>query len=237
MAKRVLITGFEPYGGDKVNPSEMVARSLEGRLISGRPLAVRVLPAETRTLRERTEQALFEEDPDIVIALGQFARRTAMALERITVNVLDFSQPDNVGVMRKGDVISRGGDDARISNLPFDRIIDAWNANGVPGYVSNSAGTFLENQMLYELIGLTQNSVPPVIVGLVHFPYLPVQAILAGAQSNPSMSFELMKKGVEALIETVVPWVDQRATEPAPATSEKVRRQMWIPRGVKEAER
>ena len=237
MAKHVLIVGFEPHGGDKINPSELVARSLEGRLISGRPVSVRVQPAETRTMRERLERALIEEEPDIVVAMGQFSGRTAMAMERVSVNVLDFEHPDNVGVMRKGDVISRGGADARLSNLPFERIIDAWHANGVPGYVSNSAGTFLGNQMLYELLGLTESAVPPVIAGLVHLPLLPAQAILAGSESNPSMSYELMKKGIEILVETVVPWVDQRGPEPAPVPGEKAKRQMWIPRGVKEVER
>lgn len=238
MPKRVLITGFEPYGGDKINPSEMVARSLEGRLISGRPLSVRILPAETRTMRERLEQTLLAEDPDVVIATGQFGGRTAMALERVAVNVLDFEHPDNVGVMRKGDVIARGNADARLSNLPFERIVEAWHANGVPGYVSNSAGTFLGNQVLYELLGLTESSSSPIIAGLVHLPLLPAQAIAAGPESNPSMSYELMKKGLEVLIETVIPWVDQRAAEPAEtAPKDKGRRQMWIPRGVKEAER
>jgi pyroglutamyl-peptidase len=237
VAKRVLITGFEPYGGDKVNPSEMVARSFEGRLVLGRPLSVRVLPAQTRTLRERLEQILLEDDPDIVIATAQFDGRTALALERVAVNVLDFERPDNSGVMRKGDVVTRGGADARLSNLPFERIIDAWHANGVPAYVSNSAGTFLGNQVLYELLGLTENTTMPVIVGLVHLPYLPAQAIVAGAESTPSMSFDLMKKGIETLVETLVPWIDQRDAGPALVSREPNRRQMWIPRGVKEAER
>jgi pyroglutamyl-peptidase len=239
VAKHVLITGIEPFGGDKINPSEMVARSLEGRLISGRPISVRVFPAETRTLRERLEQSLVEEDPDIVIALGQSGGRNSIALERVAVNVLDFDHPDNVGVMRKGDVVSRGGADARLSNLPFDRIIEAWHANGVPSYVSNSAGTFIGNQMLYELLGLTENASPPAIVGLVHLPFLPAQAIAAGPETHASMTYDLMKKAVEILIETVVPWVDQRATETLPgAPGERSgRRQMWIPRGVKEVER
>ncbi len=237
MAKHVLIAGFEPYGGDKISPSELVARSLEGRLISGRPLSIRILPAETRTMRERLERAIVEEDPELVVAMASFAGRTAMALERVAVNVLDFEHPDNVGVMRKGDVVARGGADARLSNFPFDRIVEAWHAQAVPGYVSNSAGTSLGNQLLYELLGLTENAVPPVIAGLVHLPLLPAQAILAGPDSNPSMSYELMKKGIETLIETVVPWVEQRGSEPAPAAREKGRRQMWIPRGVKEVER
>lgn len=238
MAKHVLILGFEPFGGEKINPSEMLARSLEGRLIAGRPISVRVLPVETRTLRERMEQVLFEEDPDIAIATCLYGGRAALALERVAVNVLDFEYADNVGVARKGDPIARGGPDARLSNLPFDRVIEAWHANGVPSYVSNSSGTFIGNQCLYELLGLTENAMSPVIVGLVHLPFLPAQAIAAGSESNPSMSFDLMKKGLEILIETLIPWVDQRSTEPAGAAStEKRPRQMWIPRGVKEVER
>jgi pyroglutamyl-peptidase len=238
VAKHVLIIGFEPFGGDRINPSEMVARSLEGRLIAGRPISVRVLPVETRTLRERAEQTLFDENPDIVIGMAQFGGRTAIALERVAVNVLDFDLADNVGVLRKGDVVSRGGADARLSNLPFERIMEAWHANGVPAYVSNSAGTFIGNQLLYELLGLTENAAPPVIAGVVHLPYLPAQAIAAGSESNPSMSYDLMKKGVELLIETVIPWIEQRGVDASPAPAREGRsRQMWIPRGVKEVER
>jgi len=236
VAKRVLVAGFEPFGGDKVSPSEMLARSCEGRLIAGRQIAVRVIPVETRNVRERFETALLEDDPDIVIALSVFGGRTALSLERVAVNVLDFDFPDNVGVMRKGDVISRGGVDARLSNVPFERIVDAWQANAVPGYVSNAAGTFIGNQALYEILGLTENAVSPVIVGLVHVPYLPAQAIAAGAGSSPSMSLDLMKKGLEVLIETVVLWVEQRSSE-TPKAGAAPRKSMWIPRGVKEVER
>ena len=216
----------------------MVARSLEGRLIAGRPIAVRVLPVETRSLRERVEQTLFEENPDIVVAMAQFGGRTAIAFERVAVNVLDFEHSDNVGVLRKGDVISRGGADARLSNIPFERILEALHANGVPSYVSNSAGTFIGNQVLYELLGLTENATPPVITGLMHLPFLPAQAIAAGSETHPSMSYDLLKKGVELVIETVIPWIEQRGADAAPSTAREGRgRQMWIPRGVKEVER
>lgn len=235
MAKNVLITGFEPFGGDKVNPSELVVRALEGRLIAGRSIATRVLPVETRSLRERLEELLAEYRPDLIVGLGQASGRASLALERVAVNVLDFESPDNVGVMRKSDQIVRGGPDARLSNLPFDKIVDAWHENGVPGYVSNSAGTFLCNQLLYELLFANENASPPALVGFVHLPYLPAQAITAGSESNPSMSFETVKKGIELLIETVVPWIEQRAPEPTRTRSKGS--QMWIPRGVKEVER
>jgi len=236
VAKRILIAGFEPFGGDKVSPSEMVARSLEGAMLSGRTVVARIVPVETRNVRERFEQALIADDPEIVVLLSQFGGRTALSLERVSVNVLDFEYPDNVGVMRKGDVVSRGGAEARLSNFPFERIVEAWHGSGVPGYVSNSAGTFIGNQALYEMLALTEHATPPILVGLLHLPYLPAQAIASGSESTPSMSFDLMKKGVEVMIEALVPWVEQRSTSDA-AKPRAASKSLWIPRGVKEVER
>jgi pyroglutamyl-peptidase len=235
VAKHVLITGFEPFGGGTVNPSELVAHSLEGRLIAGRLIVTRILPVETRNVRERLERALVEVQPDVAICMGQAGASNAIALERVAVNVLDFEQPDNVGVMRKNDQIARGGPDARISNLPFEKIVGAWSENGVPGYVSNSAGTYICNQTLYEVLGLAEAATGPLVAGFVHLPYLPAQAIAAGAEASPSMSFDLMKRAMEILIETVVPWVDNRTPERGP--SRQPGSKMWIPRGVKEVER
>jgi pyroglutamyl-peptidase len=235
VAKSVLVTGFEPFGGDKVNPSEIVARSMEGRLIAGRPISTHVFPVETRTLRERFEALLVGDLPDLIVALGQSGGRASIALERVAVNVLDFTSADNVGVMRKNDQIARGGPEARISNLPFERILEAWHENGVPGYVSNTAGTFVCNQALYELLALTEHGAQPILVGLVHLPYLPLQAIAAGSEGNPSMSFETMKKSVELLVETVVGWMEHRTPEASRARTQG--HSMWIPRGVKEVER
>jgi pyroglutamyl-peptidase len=236
VARSILIAGFEPHTGDKVNPSEMVARSLEGALLAGRPVVTRVIPVETRNVRERFEEALQLDHPEIVILLSQFGGRTALSLERVAVNVLDF-ESDNVGVARKGDVVTRGGPEARISNLPLEKIIEAWAPAGVPGYISNSAGTFIGNQALYEMLALTEHGVPPALVGLVHLPYLPAQAIAAGSESNPSMTFDLMKKGVEVLVETVVPWMDQRTPAAASTPRLGAKPGAWIPRGVKEVER
>jgi pyroglutamyl-peptidase len=239
VGKHILLAGFEPFAGEsKVSPSELVARSLDGALVAGRPVAARVIPVETRNVAERFEQALLADQPDIVILLSQFGGRTALALERVAVNVLDFEKPDNVGVMRKNDVITRGGAEARISNLPLEKIVEAWSAAGIPGYVSNSAGTFIGNQALYEVLALTEHKSPPILAGLVHLPYLPAQAIAAGADSTPSMAFELMKKGIEVMIETIAPWVDQRGSSgPAAPRAAVPGRSTWIPRGVKEVER
>jgi hypothetical protein len=78
---------------------------------------------------------------------------------------------------------------------------------------------------------------PPVLTGLVHLPYLPAQAVAAGSDTHPSMSFDLMKKGVEVMIEALVPWVEQRGSDAGIKPKASGGRPMWIPRGVKEVER
>jgi pyroglutamyl-peptidase len=233
VAKRVLLTGFEPFGDHRVNPSELLVRSLEGKTTGGRAIAVRVFPSETRTLRDRIEAALIEEQPEVVIGFGLAARRAGLALERVAINVLDFEIPDAVGTMRKNDSIARGGPDARLATLPLEGIVASWRAAGVPGYVSNSAGTFLCNQWLYEALSLTTNSAPPVVTGFVHLPCLPAQAIELGVESTPSMTLELMKKGVESALDTIGTWLESKPAPPAKAAPNA----MWIPRGIREVER
>lgn len=233
VSRHVVLTGFEPFGPHKVNPSELLARSLEGRVVGGRVIAVRILPVETRSLRDRLETLIRDEQPEFILGLGLAAGRPALAVERVAVNLLDFDIPDAVGTMRKNDPIQRGGPDGRLATLPLAEIVEAWSALGVPGYVSNSAGTYICNQWLYEALGLTANASPPVPVGFIHLPALPAQAAELGADRMPSMTLELMRKGVESAIETVGPWLEAR---PAP-TVVRGGSQMWIPRGLREVER
>lgn len=235
MGKHVLITGFEPFGGNHINPSESIVRSLDGRLIAGRSVVGRVLPVVTNGLRGRLESFLHDEEPDIIIAFGLAPGRPALSLERAAVNVLDFSVPDNVGTMLKHEPIVVGGPDARLATIPFEPILDAWREGGVPGYISNAAGTYICNQVLYELLTMTQSRERTRVAGFIHLPYLPEQAIAAGAGTHPSMSLDLMQRGVELAIETTVTWLEDRTLAVAPPHVEGS--QMWIPRAVKELER
>jgi pyroglutamyl-peptidase len=208
VAKHVLITAFEPFGGEQVNPSELVARRLEGRTIAGRPVRMCILPVQTMIVRERLEHAIATETADIVICMGQAGGRTAISLERLAVNHLDFSQPDNAGIVRRSEPIARNGPDVRLSPLPFEEILTALSQRGIPGYVSNSAGTYICNQTLYEVLDIAERASPPITAGFVHLPYLPEQAARLGAETTPSMGVELMTRAIEILIETVVARVD-----------------------------
>ena len=232
MSRKVLLTGFEPFGPHLVNPSELLVRSLEGRIVGGCVIGVRVFPVETRTLQDRIESALREEQPAFVIGLGLAAGRAALGVERVAVNVLDFDVPDAVGTMRKNDPVQRGGPDGRLSTLPLTQIVAAWHEAGIPGAISDSAGTFLCNQWLYEAVALTSNAAPPIPTGFIHVPALPVQAVQLGADRMPSMTLDLMRRGLETAIETIALLLD---TKPAP--SQRAGDKVWFPRGLREVER
>jgi pyroglutamyl-peptidase len=233
VSRHVLLTGFEPFGPHPVNPSELLVRSVEGRVIGGRTVTVRVLPVETRTLQGRIDEALREVQPEFAIGLGFAVGRPGLALERVGLNLLDFEIPDAVGTMRKNDAVQRGGPDARFATLPLDEIVTAWGAAGVPGYISNTAGTYLCNQWLYETIALTANASPVLPAGFIHVPALPAQAAELGAERTPSMTLDLMRRGLETAIEAVALWLDAKPATP----HQRPGGQMWIPRGLREVER
>jgi pyroglutamyl-peptidase len=233
VSRHVLLTGFEPFGPHLVNPTELLVRSLEGRIIGGCIVDARVFPVETRPLRDRLTKALHETRPQFVLGLGYAPGRAALAMERVAVNVLDFELPDASGATRSGEPIEDGGPDGRLATVPVREVVEAWAAGGVPGYVSDSAGTYLCNQWLYEALALGAASTPPVPAGFVHVPALPQQAVTMGADRTPSMALELMRRGVESAIETIARLLESRPAAPAirPASTD------WFPRGRRELER
>ncbi len=206
MSKHVLVTGFEPFGGDQDNPSELVARAVAGRLIQRRRIATEVLPVETALLRGRLEAAVMRHQPDLILCLGEAKNRKTLALERVAVNLLNFDQPDNAGELRRKSAIAPTGPYARLCNLPLDDILDAWNRAGITGYVSNTAGSFLCNQVFYEALGFAERLQPAGVAAFVHLP-------------RSSMSIAAMQQAVELLIASVVRWMEHRPLTLRTATS------------------
>ncbi len=219
MSRHVLLTGFEPFGSHTVNPSELLVRSLEGRVVAGLVVAVRVLPVETRTLRDRLATAIAETSPEFVLGTGYGRGRAALAFERVALNVADYEQADAAGMLRRNEPLEADGPDARFATLPGEQIVAAWSAVGIPGYVSNSAGTYLCNQWLYDALALA--AAP---AGFVHLPALPAQATELGAERTPSMTLDLMRKGLETAIEAIALWRTSAAAPPRRALAK-----MWIP--------
>ena len=192
---RILVTGFEPFGGQSVNPSWEVARGLQGLELVGAQVFAVQLPCVFAQALPAMNQALAQHRPDIVLALGQAEGRCDLSLERVAVNVQDARIPDNAGQQPIDVPVIQGGPAAYFSTLPIKSLVAGLKAAGFPASVSQTAGTFVCNQVFYglrhALVGQSVHS------GFMHLPLLPEQAAHWPGPSLPSWPLALQVAGVQ----------------------------------------
>jgi pyroglutamyl-peptidase len=175
MSNTALITGFEPYGGRAVNPSGRLAMALDGIEIGGLRAVGRTLPVVFAGLGERLERYLEETRPALVIALGLWPGEPMLRLERLAVNLADFTIADNAGARLEDAVVASAGATALAATLPLRAIERALLEEGVPVRLSTTAGTYLCNATLYTLLRLIERRSARIPCGFIHLPYLPEQ--------------------------------------------------------------
>jgi pyroglutamyl-peptidase len=196
---KLLLTGFEPFGGSHVNPSIQVVRILADSPLEGMDLHTAMLPVDRVSGPATLVLAVESFKPDVVLCLGQATGRSVLSIERVALNLLDYTIPDNSGAVITDEQIVPDGPTAYFSTLPVREIRDAVQAVGVPSELSLSAGAFLCNQVLYTLLHHVAVNKLPIKVGFIHMPALPEQ-VIDRPSSVPSMSLETMVKGVGAAI-------------------------------------
>lgn len=205
--KSILATGFEPFGGETVNPSGEIVLRLDGRLVAGCRVRGIVLPCSFAGSWERLEPELRRLRPVLVVCFGQAGGRDGITPERVAVNIDDASIPDNAGFQPADRSIAPGGPAARWSTLPVKAIAAALRARAIPSSVSNTAGTFVCNHVFYALMGALRRR-RGVRGGFIHVPWLPEQGVAHGGE--PSLPLETMIDGALAALETAM------ARDPAP---------------------
>jgi pyroglutamyl-peptidase len=150
--KTILLTGFEPFGGDRTNPSEQIARALDGRVIAGQRVVGAVLPCVFGAANIEVRRLLRFHRPALVVAIGLAGNRAEITPERVAINVDDARIPDNAGKQPVDTPIVRGGPVAYWSTLPIKAVVAALRARNVPASVSQTAGTFVCNHVFYGLM-------------------------------------------------------------------------------------
>lgn len=169
--KKLLITGFDPFGGASVNPAWEAVRALPDTV---GPFAVIRLQVPTvwGEAGETVAAAVLREDPDVILCVGQAGGRAAVTPEQVAINLRSSSLPDNRGGTCEEEPVIPGGPAAYFSTLPVRRMAGAIRACGLPGAVSYSAGTFVCNDLMYHLL----HRFPGKKIGFIHVPFLPEQA-------------------------------------------------------------
>jgi len=194
---RVLLTGFEPFGGSHVNPSNEACRRLEGETFNGYKVAVETIPLRYDEVKLKLLEAIEKHDPSAIICTGQSGAAT-INLERVAINVADARIPYNCGAQPTDKPIVDGGPVAYWTKLPLRRLLEALKAAGIPATISNSAGTFGCNHIFYELMHYLDETGWDIPAGFIHVPPLPEQVVDKGAAS---MSVETTAQALRVVAE------------------------------------
>jgi pyroglutamyl-peptidase len=193
------LTGFEPFGGERINPSQEIVRALEGATIAQHRVVGAILPVVFAATLPLLEDLIAAHRPALVLALGQAGGRSALSIERVAVNLVDARIADNDGAQPIDVPVVAGAPNAYFSTLPVKAITARLRTLGIPVAPSLSAGTFVCNQVFYALAHLLATRHPHARGGFVHVPWLPEQA--AHHPEAPSMALDTMIAGVRAAIE------------------------------------
>jgi pyroglutamyl-peptidase len=201
-ALNVLLTGFEPFEQDPLNPSWEVARALDGWQHAGATVRAVQLPCVFGDAITRLDQALQQFQPTLVLCLGLAGGRAALTPERVAINVDDARIPDHAGRQPVDIPVVAGGPAAYFSTLPIKAMVRDMLAQGVPAAVSNTAGTFVCNHIFYALMHRLAQAGGTVRGGFMHVPTLPALAALHPGM--PSMALETQVRGVQQAIQTAM---------------------------------
>jgi pyroglutamyl-peptidase len=197
----VLITGFSPFGGESINPSWEAVHQLEGQMIGvekSHVIHTKELPCEFDTALDALYKAIDKYHPSAVLCIGQAGGRSAISIERIAINVNDARIPDNQGQKPIDTPVVAGAPDAYFAQLPIKRMLATLLSQGIPAEISNTAGTYVCNHVMYGLLHYLKSHQLHCPAGFIHIPYLPSQAVKhAGA---PSMSGDMVKQALVTLL-------------------------------------
>jgi len=198
---KVLITGFTPFGGEKINPAFEAINNMRSN-IKGAEIIKKEIPTVFRNSLINLYNEIECEQPDVVICVGQAGGRFGLAIERVAINMDDARIPDNEGNQPIDESIYDDGENAYFSNLPIKAIVKKLKEENIPSEISNSAGTYVCNHLMYGLLYYLHKNNSDIRGGFIHVPFLPEQVVYK--RNMPSMSLEVITKGLEVMVEAII---------------------------------
>lgn len=194
---KALITGFDPFGDEKINPAFEAVKKMKDTIGSCKVVKL-LLPTVFNKSLQVLEEAIEKEQPDIVICVGQAGGSFNLSVERVGINLDEARIPDNDGQSPSGTPIKADGENAYFASLPTKAIVRELIENNIPGSLSYSAGTFVCNHVLYGLMYMIEKRFPNTKGGFIHVPFLPEQILLK--KNTPFMSLETITLGLELAV-------------------------------------
>lgn len=199
---RILVTGFDPFGGEPVNPAFEAVKLLPDA-IAGAEIVKLEIPTVFGKCDVVVEAAIESKKPDVVLSIGQAGGRFDITVERVAINIADGRIADNDGNQPIDQVIRADGENAYFATVPVKAMVERIRAKGIPSSVSYTAGSYVCNYIMYCVAHSIAKRHPGLRSGFIHVPFMPSQAI-GKPVNTPTMSIETIAKALEAAIEAIV---------------------------------
>jgi len=198
--KKILVTGFDPFGGEKINPALEVIKLLPKK-INGNKIEIIEIPTVYKKSIEKIEEAIKNFNPDFILSIGQAGGRADISIERVAINIDDFRIKDNEGNQPIDEKIFSDGENSYFSTLPIKAIKKKILEKKIPVSISNTAGTFVCNHVFYGVRYLLEKKYSGKKSGFIHIPYLPEQVI--DKTDVPSMNLNDILLAITTAIEAI----------------------------------
>lgn len=198
---KILVTGFDPFGGEPINPAIESVKKLPDNIAGAEIIKLEIPTVRGKSL-EKIEKAIQEHNPDIILSVGQAGGRFDITVERVGINMDDFRIPDNEGNQVIDEPVFSDGDNAYFVKLPVKAMVQNIQKNKIPASVSYTAGTFVCNHVLYGVLYLVEKKYKGKKSGFIHIPFLPEQVV--DKKNMPSMELNTIVTGLTAAIEAIV---------------------------------
>lgn len=199
---KILITGFDPFGGADINPAYEAVKMLPDQIKEAEIIKMEI-PTVFIKDGEVLEKAIGEHRPDVVVCVGQAGGRSDISVEKVAINLMEARIPDNEGNQPLDQKVWEDGENAYFATIPVKAMAGKIKAGGIPSSVSYTAGTFVCNDIMYRLLYLAEKQYQEIRGGFIHVQYLPEQAVILPA-GTPTMAAETIAKGLELAMEAII---------------------------------
>lgn len=198
---KILVTGFDPFGGESINPAFEVIKKLKDEIAGAEVIKLQVPTAFNKSV-EKTVEKVVEIKPDFVLNIGQAGGRSDITVERVAINMNDARIPDNLNQQPIDEVIDAEGEAAYFATIPVKAIVQSIREKNIPASVSNTAGTYVCNHLMYGTLNYIHKNNLNTKAGFIHIPFLFQQVIKK--PNTAAMELDTMVQAIEAAIETIV---------------------------------
>lgn len=199
---KILVTGFDPFGGEKVNPAYEAVKLLPDN-IAGAEIIKMEIPTVFSGSSEAVEEGICKYHPDVVLCVGQAGGRSSVTIEKVGINLAEARIPDNNGEQPMDIPLREDGETAYFATVPVKAMVKNVRVHGIPCNISYTAGTYVCNSILYNVLYLAKKKYPDIRGGFIHVPYA-LEQVVDKPDGTPGMSLETIAKALEYAVEAVV---------------------------------